>query len=198
VALGKQAAGVVLKHYAMDPLALDSKTQQPLPRDGGWSISKARPASCPQTSDPCVEVFYQVPAESVRCSWVVLLNADGADGTFLDENDDAERYFIRTVMPNEAEPFINTRKKPTFPAIGTAAHISGTVVISVLVGKSGEVQKATVVSGPPMFRAAAADAAQQWNFKPMMVGARAVPYHIGLWFAFRITGPLSGAVETTP
>ena len=195
---GKLAVSVVLKHYAVDPLALNPKTEQPLPTDGSWSIGKLPPSSCPQTNERCLEVFYEVAAESVRCSWVVLLNGDGSDGRFLDESDDTVRYMVLKVSPSEAKALVNTRKKPTFPPIAIMAHVNGAVVLQVLVGKSGEVQKAAVLSGPPMEQQAAIDAAKKWSFKPMLVGARAQPYELQLVFTFRTLGPSFATVEVAP
>ena len=96
VSLGAQAVSVVLKHYALNPSAHNPTTGLPLPSDGSWSLSKTRPTTCPATDEKCVEVIYNVPAAEVRCSWVVLLNADATDGQFLDENDDAATYLARS------------------------------------------------------------------------------------------------------
>jgi TonB family protein len=196
--IGKQAVSVVLKHYAMNPGSLDSKTGQPLPRNGNWSVGKTSPANCPQTKQPCIEVFYEIPAESVRCSWVVLLNEDGTDGTFLDENDDTERYLRRRVSQSEAKALIKSRKKPIFPPIAVMAHASGAVVVEVQVGKSGAVEKVALVSGPSMEQKASTDAAKDWSFKPLMVGKRAVQYEVQLVFTFRTSGPPYASVEVAP
>jgi protein TonB len=126
------------------------------------------------------------------------MNADGTDGTVLDQNDDAERYLIRTVSQSEAKELVNARKKPVFPQIAIMAHVKGTVTMNALVGKSGEVQGVKVLSGPPMEQQAAADAARAWSFKPLMVGARAVPYEVQLTFDFETTGPPFGTVTMKP
>jgi len=196
--VGQQAVSVVVKHYAINPLVLDPKTQQPLPRDGSWSVSNTPSASCPKTQQTCVEVFYQIPAESVRCSWVVLLNGDGTDGKFLDENDDAERYMLRMVSQDEARAFIDSRQKPVFPPIAIMAHVSGAVVMQVLVDGTGKVQKVTVLSGPAMEQEAALEAARRWHFRLMMVGARAVPYAVQLVFTFQTQGPGNSSVGIAP
>jgi len=194
----QQAVNAVLKHYAINPRALDPKTQQPLPRDGSWSTGKMPPASCPQSKDPCVEVLYLASANNVKCSWVVLLNGDGTDGTFLDQNDDAERYLIRRVSPNEAKTLVASRKKPIYPAIAIAAHVKGPVVMNLLVGRVGEVQAATIISGPPMVQQVAIDAARAWTFKPLMVGMRAVPYEVQLVLDFETSGPPDARIAMTP
>ena len=196
---GQQAVSVVLKHYAVNPAAIDAKTGKALPGDGGWSVSKTPPPACPQTAAPCLEVFYQVPAEGVRCAWTVLLNPDGADGSILDENDDAERYLLRRVSGSEAAAQVSARRMPVYPPIAKAAHVSGVVVINVIVGKSGEVQSAIQFGGPPMLTGAAIDAANHWSFKPLTVGARTVPYDIKVQFTFHTTGPAGDSkVEMTP
>jgi hypothetical protein len=196
--LGQQAVGTVLKHYSLNPLALDSKTGQPLPRDGKWSVGKTMPAVCPQTGPACAEVFYEVPAESVRCSWVVLLNPDGTDGKFLDEDDDTERYMLLKVSTAEAKDLVATRKKPTFPPIAKAAQVSGAVSMGVLVGKGGNVEKVALLSGPPMEQQSSLDAARNWIFRPMVVGTRAVPYEVQLVFTYRTSGPSNASVEVAP
>jgi TonB family protein len=196
--VGPQAASIVLKHYAINPTALDPKTQQPLPNSGNWLIGKTTPAACPPVNERCVEVFYEVPAESVRCSWVVLLNADGTDGKLLDENDDAERYMQLTVTKGEAKDLVVTRKKPVFARMAIALQASGSVVVKVQVDKTGDVEKTGVISGPPVLQPAAVDAAKSWKFKPMLVGTRAVPYETQLVFTFRTMNPSWGIVEVAP
>lgn len=198
VSSGAQAVSVVLRHYAINPHGLDPKTQQPLPGNGNWSISNTPPASCPKGEEKCVEVFYEVSAEPVRCSWVVVLNADGNDGTFLEENDNAERYMLRTVSPDEARTLIASRKKPEFPPIAIAARVEGDVVTEVLVDETGKVQGVTVVSGPPMEQEAAREAARDWHFKPLMVGTRAVPFVVQLVFTFKTAGPGYASVAIAP
>jgi TonB family protein len=196
ISAGEQAVSVILKNYTLNQLALDPKTKKPLPRNGSWSVGKVPPASCPQTKEACVEVFYKVPAASVQCSWVVLLNGDGTEGKVLDENDDTERYWMRAVSKREASALVIARKKPIFPPIAIMARVSGDVIIEAIVGPSGNVQKVFALSGPAMVQQAAVNAAQNWSFKPMMVGARVVPYEIKLVFTFLTPGPPLAPIGT--
>lgn len=193
----QQAVSVVTKHYLLNPFALDPKTGQALPHDAPWSVATTPPPLCAQTPDKCVEVIYQVPAESVRCAWTVLLNADGSDGAILDQNDDAEHYLLRKLSPDEAKAQVIKRMQPVYPPIAILAQINGDVVLSVVVGKAGEVQKVVPASGPPIVQGAAIDAAKHWTFKPLMVGARAVPYAIQLKLMFRAHGN-QNSVYTEP
>jgi TonB family protein len=196
--LGPQAVKFILKNFTINPAAADPNTNQPLQTNGSWSIGKSRPASCPATGQNCVEVFYSVPAQAAKCSWVVALNADGGDGAVLDENDDAAKYMLREIGGKDAKPFVKSRSKPVYPPIAMAAHVSGDVTLSVLVDASGAVHTIRVASGPPMLQQASVDAAKKWTFKPMTIGARAVPYDIQLVFTFQAVNVQWGIVKMTP
>jgi TonB family protein len=185
VSVGAQAVAIVLKHYALNPSAHLPTTGLALPLDGAWSVSKTRPAACPQTDEKCVEVFYDVPADQVRCSWVVLLNADATDGQFLDENDNAATFLLRVLSKTEASPLALKRQKPVYPPIAIAVRQDYDAVIEVTVDKSGEVQNARVLSGGAMIQSASLDAARKWTFKPLTVGARPVSYQVKLAFKYR-------------
>ena len=192
--IGPQAVKMILKHFAINPLASDPATHQPLRTDGSWSLGKARPASCPQ-SGTCVEVFYDVPAQSAKCSWVVSLNQDATDGAILDENPDADAYMVRMLTATEAAQLIKSRSTPVWAPIAKAANVSGVVVLSVLVDKSGELQRSRPVSGPPMLIPSCMDAVKKWSFMPMSLGPRTVPYQVQLVFTFN---SLTGKVKAEP
>jgi TonB family protein len=192
---------VVLKHFTIDPAASDPNTHKPLGTDGSWSIGKNRPAVCPEAASSCVEVFYAIPDQAAKCSWVISLDATGADGAILGENDDAVTYMTRTLAANEAAAYIKSRSKPVVPPIAAAAHVSGPVVVRVVVGKTGEVQLTGIVSGPAMLQQASIDAARKWSFLPLTVGARTVPYELRLVFTFYPpigSGTMPGAVKMAP
>jgi protein TonB len=55
---------------------------------------------------------------------------------------------------------------PPYPPIAKAAHAQGAVQIQVLIGEDGRVISADVVSGHPLLREAALQAARQWVFRP--------------------------------
>jgi periplasmic protein TonB len=62
-----------------------------------------------------------------------------------------------------------------YPALARAAHIAGTVRLSVVVGTDGKVTRLSTISGPPMLAQAAQDAVKQWEYSPRVVGGNAVP-----------------------
>jgi hypothetical protein len=192
--IGEQAVKVILKHYT---LLKDPKTGQVLPRDGAWSLSKATPAACPSAQSTCVEVIYRVPAQSVQCKWTEVLNPDGKDGEFLDENDDTVRYWLREVNSAEAKALVSGRVDPLYPPIAQAAHLTGEVMMNAVIDQSGQFESLDYASGPTTLKGASLEAAKLWKFMPMKVGTRNVPYRIQMVFSFSGMGNFA-RVEVIP
>ena len=55
---------------------------------------------------------------------------------------------------------------PIYPVIAKQARISGTVVLSARISKTGSITDLRVVSGPAMLRESAMDAVRTWRYKP--------------------------------
>jgi len=64
--------------------------------------------------------------------------------------------------------------KPQYPQIARAAKASGTVVVQVTIDESGKVVSASAVSGHPLLKAAAVQAAYGARFSPTMLSGQAV------------------------
>ncbi len=62
----------------------------------------------------------------------------------------------------------------TYPATAKEAHVSGTVVLRIVVGPKGNVTQVKPVSGPALLRGAAESCVQQWKFRPFMRDGKAV------------------------
>jgi TonB family protein len=77
------------------------------------------------------------------------------------------------------------RVEPEYPEEAKARHVRGAVVLDVLVGRDGKVQRSNPVQGDPLLMAAAAVAVKQWRFKPFVHDGRLanVETHITLTFA---------------
>jgi TonB family protein len=198
----KQAVQAVLKHIILDPNISAPKTGKQLPTDGHWSIEKQVPPVCSQTTSPsaqpCLSVNYQVPEAEVSCEWVVLLKEDGNDGTIIEQNDDATRYFLQKLSPEDAKPLVLTRKKPVYPPIAQAAHVGGEVKFQINVGQDGKLVRAALLGGPEMLRASAIEALKGWTFKPLVIGGRTIPFQSEVAFRFATFGPSSGSISSTP
>ena len=68
------------------------------------------------------------------------------------------------------------RVEPVYPEAARQQRIQGLVVLDATVGKDGEVQQLTVISGNPILATAASAAVLKWRFKPLVQDGRVVPF----------------------
>ena len=74
--------------------------------------------------------------------------------------------------------------KPDYPAAAKAVKASGTVMVQVTVDEKGVVVSATAVSGHPLLRKAAVEAAKKAVFEPTILSGTAVKVSGALTFSF--------------
>jgi TonB family protein len=63
---------------------------------------------------------------------------------------------------------------PQYPQMARSANVSGDVVLSAKIGTDGVLHNIKVVSGNPLLREAAIDAARQWRYSPYKLGGKPV------------------------
>lgn len=63
---------------------------------------------------------------------------------------------------------------PRYPQMAKVAHVSGDVVLHILIDKQGHVAQMKVKSGDPLLIQAAMDAVKQWEYQPFEVGGQIV------------------------
>jgi TonB family protein len=80
------------------------------------------------------------------------------------------------------------RVQPPYPEVAKAAKASGAVQVRVVVNETGDVVDATVLSGHPLLRENALEAARQWKFKPTELAGKAVKVDGILTFNFSLAG----------
>jgi TonB family protein len=92
---------------------------------------------------------------------------------------------------------VRTRVEPEYPALGKEVRITGTVVVRVLINREGDVVMACVVSGHPILRTSALNAARQFKFqKNFCLGARQGRRYIETRLEFRfVSTPAQPAAE---
>jgi protein TonB len=78
------------------------------------------------------------------------------------------------------------RVEPEYPDTAKAHHIQGIVVLDVLVGGDGRVQRLSPVRGYPRLAAAAADAVRQWRFEPMIRNGRPASFETNITLTFAL------------
>lgn len=64
--------------------------------------------------------------------------------------------------------------QPAYPPIARAAHVSGQVMVQVLIDVDGSVVQAAAVSGHPLLQAVSVQAAKDSRFSPTTVDGKAV------------------------
>jgi TonB family protein len=66
--------------------------------------------------------------------------------------------------------------EPVYPDSAKAAGSHDTVIVYVVVGRTGEVETVTAVDGPAELRQAAIDAAQQWKWEPHQLNGQPIRF----------------------
>jgi len=58
---------------------------------------------------------------------------------------------------------------PVYPSLAKQASIQGTVRFTAIVGKDGQVQNLTLISGQPLLIESARTAVMQWVYRPTLL-----------------------------
>lgn len=66
------------------------------------------------------------------------------------------------------------KPQPAYPEIAKAARAAGTVTVQIVVDESGNVESAEAVSGHPLLRQAAVEAARRARFAPTLLSGQPV------------------------
>jgi TonB family protein len=86
--------------------------------------------------------------------------------------------------------------QPEYPPIAKAAGAEGAVQVMVVINETGQVEVAQVVSGHPLLREAALEAAKKWVFKPTELSGKPVKVQGTLTFNFTLDKPKPPGEET--
>jgi TonB family protein len=79
-----------------------------------------------------------------------------------------------------------TRVQPRYPLAAKKINASGTVEVKITISEFGRVIEAKAISGHPLLREAAEDAARQWVFKPATLQGSAMVTQEILTFVFKV------------
>lgn len=78
-----------------------------------------------------------------------------------------------------------SKAQPRYPPSAKKYNISGPVDVEVTISEAGRVTEAKAVSGHPLLRGAAEEAARQWVFRPATLKGVPVQTQIALTFVFK-------------
>jgi TonB family protein len=99
--------------------------------------------------------------------------------------DDGSAASAPTPTPS-ANGYLLKRVEPHYPEAARQQHIQGPVVLNVLVGPTGVVREASVISGDPLLAQAATDAVRQWRFNPHQLNGKAVEFETRITVNFAL------------
>ncbi|MBL8170428.1 MAG: TonB family protein [Acidobacteria bacterium] len=83
-----------------------------------------------------------------------------------EQQDDDDPF---TISGKEFMQYVTKRVNPILPPQAKQVGVSGSVVVTVYLSKSGHLTKAEVVQGDPLLREAALTALRQWSFRPFLL-----------------------------
>jgi TonB family protein len=89
-------------------------------------------------------------------------------------------------FPGKAKLQLLHLVQPEYPETARQQHVQGPVVLEGKVGKDGEVQQLSVISGDSMLATAASNAVRQWRFKPLVRNGRAVQFQTQIKIDFAL------------
>jgi TonB family protein len=79
------------------------------------------------------------------------------------------------------------RRTPPYPQIPKLMKLQDTVSVEVIISPEGQVESARAVSGHPLFRKAAEDAARGWRFEPTLLNKVPVRVTGVITFVFKLS-----------
>jgi peptidyl-prolyl cis-trans isomerase A (cyclophilin A) len=68
-----------------------------------------------------------------------------------------------------AQGMLISKTSPVYPIDAKKAGVSGTVVLSALIGADGAIKNLRIISGPHLLQQAAVDAVNQWRYRPYLL-----------------------------
>lgn len=124
-------------------------------------------------------------------SGVVVFEDTGVEGPSTTSHDSGARSASASSPPGiiperTALARVLDRVEPEYPDSAKAHHIQGIVVLDVLVGGDGRVQRLSPVRGYPGLAAAATDAVRQWRFEPMLRNGRPASFETNVTLTFAL------------
>jgi TonB family protein len=126
--------------------------------------------------------------EPILSSDPALSPPDSAMKTEVFVNQDVSLRDVE-VQTDVASRMLKKRIEPEYPADAKKAGIQGTVVLEAMIGTDGRIHDLRVISAPAAELAASSFAAvSQWEYRPYLMGGRAVPVQTTVTVTFSLGG----------
>ncbi len=104
------------------------------------------------------------------------------------------------VPPETVQPLLVKRVAPVYPPLARQARIQGTVILNVVINKSGEVEDVKLIRGHPLLAPAAIQAVKQWRYRPYEKDGEPVEIETTVQVNFKLADnpPVNGVVGSLP
>jgi outer membrane biosynthesis protein TonB len=112
---------------------------------------------------------------SVRIVLVLMALTRGLIAQTTDAHVSHHAPYEIKISPAVAEKLLVHQENPDVcPHIAMAAHVTGTVVVSFLIDKDGNVRYPNVISGPHLLQKPILDAVRKYKYNPYILNGKAV------------------------
>jgi protein TonB len=91
-------------------------------------------------------------------------------------------------VSNMNEGLLIHKVTPEYPPLARTARQQGTVELHAIIGRDGRIQQLQVISGPPLLVQAAAQAVEQWRYRPYILNGQPVEVETQITVNFRLGG----------
>jgi TonB family protein len=103
------------------------------------------------------------------------------------------------VSSSVMQGLVVSKVPPSYPPSARQARIQGSIILTVHIDKSGDVESMQLVSGHPMLAPAAIDAVKQWKYQPYLLNGEPVAVETTVTVNFTLAGgPAKGTVGSVP
>jgi TonB family protein len=133
-------------------------------------LATGRPLKTKRDLFPQLRVFSSVDAGTAS----EVSNASPSKPTCSSAEESFESPDVVRIPSEQLYAKAKERPLPPYPAIAKAARVESTVIVEILVSKTGDVICARSLSGHPLLRAAAVAASLKWKFEPIEVSGNPV------------------------
>jgi protein TonB len=84
-------------------------------------------------------------------------------------------------------PQLIRQVQPKYPALALQVHLSGDVLIDAILDERGNVTDMKIISGPPLFYAAAMAALSEWKYEPTYLNDEPISVQLLVTITFRLS-----------
>jgi len=105
------------------------------------------------------------------------------------------------VPPDSVQTLLLNKVAPLYPPLARQARIQGTVILNIVITKTGDVGDITLFSGHPILAPAAIEAVKQWKYRPYEKDGEPVDIRTTVQVNFKLADnppPPGGVVGSIP